>query len=141
MIKKTFITVALSILWSTAAIGKELVFIVNEANPQKSITKEDIKRIYLGRKKTWDNGRRIKAATLPYGSHELNLLTEVFLAKTVRDFAFYWSRKIFSGTGVAPRSFEKPKDVISYVAREPTAVGFIAQTPKDLTKVRVLSTE
>lgn len=113
----------LILLVSTAALA-ESIMIVNEASPVSEISSSDAAKIFLGKKKNWENGDKIIPATLGQGAvHEDFLKTVV--KKTPAQFSTYWKKIVFTGRGQAPKMFTSEKDLAAFVAETPGATGYI----------------
>lgn len=112
-------------VWAEA---KQLI-IVNNSVTQSSLSKEDVQLIFLGKKKKWDNGQRIKVAVLKSGPVNEAFLDK-YLNKTPSKYSSYWKIAIVSGTGRPPKSFDSEQELIDYVSKEKGAIGYISsQTP------------
>lgn len=103
----------------------DFVVIANQEVPADSLSKHDIKKIYLGKKKTWENGQPIELVTMVSGDvHESFLNTIV--KKTSTQFTYYWKELLFTGRGVEPKSFSNSAGVAEYVAKTKGAIGYVA---------------
>jgi hypothetical protein len=49
-----------------------------------------------------------------------------FLGKTSSQFTTSWKKQMFSGNGIMPRMLADDAEVAAFVARTPSAIGFIA---------------
>lgn len=116
-----------------------IVVIANNSVAESSVTKQDLKMIFLGKKKSWDSGKKIKPVTLKDGaSHEAFVST--YVEKTAASFSSFWKHAILSGTGIPPKSFSSEGDLLKYVAGKEGAVGYISSdTPYSDSDVKVLS--
>ena len=63
------------------------------------------------------------------------------VGKTPNQFSRYWARKMFSGKGVPPRTFESSEEIIDFVNNNKGAVCYLAENPSIMLKnVKVLVT-
>lgn len=114
-----------------SAAAAESVLIVNNSVQNTSITKEDVKLVFLGKKKKWDNGDRIRLGALKSGEANEAFLDE-YVDKTPSKFASFWKIAIVSGTALPPKFFETEAELVEYVKDESGAVGYISsETPHE----------
>jgi ABC-type phosphate transport system substrate-binding protein len=115
------------------------------ANPETGVDKldaETLARIYLGKKTLWDNGTRILPAMLDENDRRSEAFLEGVVKKSVSQYRAYWKRMLFSGGGVAPRTFRRSSQVLDFVARQPGGIGVVdAQVVDDRVKVVELVNE
>jgi len=108
----------------------DLVFVVNPANPNAIISDADLKKIYLGKSRSFPNGDSATPLDIANGKIREEFL-EKFLQKNENNLKAYWSRMIFSGKGIPPESFKTPQDLKSAVASQKNAIGFIDSSMVD----------
>ena len=103
----------------------EVVFIVNTSVETKSLSKSDIKEIFLGEKITWDNGNEIVIAVIDDSTiHEL--FTRTYLKKSAVQFLRYWRNQVFCGKGSLPKYLKSEKEMLQFVADTKNALGYIS---------------
>jgi ABC-type phosphate transport system substrate-binding protein len=100
--------------------------IVNKELQIESISRADLKNIYLGKKSRWDGDIKIEAVTLSSGDTHSCFLTDI-VQKTPAQFGIYWKRVIFTGKGVPFHKVECEEDMVSYVESTCGAVGYISE--------------
>lgn len=109
------------------------------ANPDTAVDKLDaeaLARIYLGKRTLWDNGTRIMPAMLDENDRRSAAFLEQVVKKSVSQYRAYWKRLLFSGGGVAPRTFRSSSQVLEFVARQPGGIGVVdAQAIDDRVRV------
>jgi len=141
IIMKRFITwvlfMALLLVYDNA--GAEIILIVHKSVEEKSLSKKEIKRIFLGKKKKWLNGLKIKAVALKRGTVHDEFLNE-FVNKTNASFSTFWKRAIVTGIGIPPRSYMSESDIVKYVSITKGAIGYISSnTPYEGVKILLIS--
>lgn len=115
--------------------------VVNASNGVARIDKDDLARIYLGKKTLWSSGTRITPALADEGGPiGLQFLDDV-IEKSLSQYRAYWKRLLFSGGGVPPRSFRSSAEVVEFVARQPGAIGVVEASAGTDEKVKVLAVE
>jgi ABC-type phosphate transport system substrate-binding protein len=109
----------------------EIVFIVNAKNPVASLTAEQVKNLYLGKAKAFADGSPANPVDQAKGSAGRNELYRNYVKKDDATLQAYWSRQIFSGNGEPPRSVENAAAVKAWVAKDPSAIGYIEASELD----------
>lgn len=112
------------LLIGTMATAQSLI-IVNNAVNQATLTKEDVQLIFLGKKKKWHDGQRIRVAALKRGAVNEDFLSE-YIKKTPSKYSSFWKIAIVSGTGHPPKFFDSEEELIDYVSKEDGAIGYIS---------------
>jgi len=126
---KLFIYTLIGFMALSAAAVAEPIVIVNENVAIQELSRADAAKVFLGKKKTWDNGDPIVAGTLEAGTVHDAFIQQV-VKKSNAQFATYWKKLVFTGRGQAPKSFASEADLAAFVARTPGAIGYIdAATP------------
>lgn len=130
----------LPLLASAQGVDRSLRVVVSKENKIRSMTTDDLTRIFLGKKTLWDSGTRI----VPAMPEEESPAGEVFLSETLKksvsQFRAYWKRLLFSGGGTVPKVFRNSDQLMDFVARQPGAIGVVeASAVND--RVRVLEIE
>ncbi len=130
---------SLVILFFSNSLHAECVLIVNTSVPEVSLKKNDIKQIYLGKKKKWSNGQWVHPVVLRKGNVRNEFLNK-YVEKTASNYYSFWRKKIVSGTGIPPKSFQFDSGVIEFVSQKKGAIGYISS--KDIIEgVRIIHVE
>ncbi|CAM4169904.1 phosphate ABC transporter substrate-binding protein [Pseudoalteromonas byunsanensis] len=113
----------------------EVSIIVHPSNAS-TFDQETIKKIFLGKTKSFSNGRSailISASSSDPASDEFN--TKV-IGKSSSQVKAYWSKILFTGKGTPPQEMDSNNDVIAAVSSNPDAIGYIdASAATDAVKV------
>lgn len=103
----------------------ELVVVVHPQNSVQALSKDEVARIYLGKSKNFANGSAIETIDL----HKDSGLREDFYrkvcGKSPSQIASYWSRLIFTGKGVPPRSLDTEAAAKEWIASHPNSMAYI----------------
>lgn len=127
--------VGMSMSLPGVASADDLIVIGNRSVPVASLTPKDVKNIYLGKMKVWDNGMKIVFVTLGSGD-TTNRFLKQYVKKNPSMFNKYWKKKVFTGGGKPPRSFSREKDLLEYVSKTKGAIGYVSsQAYKDNVKI------
>ena len=128
-----FCTVALAFPANGDAAGKKTFtgkIVVHPDNQVRVIKRSELAAIFLGKKSTWDSGKRI----IPTLQSENDSLTGDFLrkvlGKSASQYRAYWKRRLFSGGGTVPRSMPTSDGVMAFVGSHPGAIGIVDGSSK-----------
>lgn len=105
-------------------IEGEYVIIVNADIPMESLTKKQLSNYFLGNITMFKN----KAKAKPSYNATMTTFFEEALGMNMSKFKEHWTKKVFSGYGVAPIKFDEDKDVIAYVSRQRGGIGVISKS-------------
>lgn len=108
-----------------AAAGARLVAVVNASNRTKSISSSDLREMFLGRSRFWDDGMPVQLFSRPEGSEADLLLLRDVLHMTPARLRHHWQELALSGRGTAPEVVYSPGELARKVAREPGAISYM----------------
>ena len=123
-----------------AAGGSEqaVAIIVNQSNPVENFSFEDLRKIFLGERSHWPNGRRITLVMLDPSQPERKAVLRDIYGMSEKDFNNHFIQGVFSGAVfVSPKNFATPPDVLKFVFNVPGAIGYVRASDVDST-VKVL---
>jgi ABC-type phosphate transport system substrate-binding protein len=125
-----------ALLFSSSYSFAELAVIVHPGNSLQAISKDELKRIYLGKSKEFPNGLLIAALDQDKESEEKKEFYKKVVGKSLSQVSAYWSRLIFTGKGVPPRVLLNDEEVKKWVASHPESIAYInAESADDSIKV------
>jgi hypothetical protein len=106
----------------------EIVAIVHPSNPIAELSSRDIGRIYMIRKRSWDDGSLIRIVLPPAGSPaSLELGRRVF-GKGEQAMSTYYLKSIFRQRIAAPpERATSTADAVSAVASDPAAIALASR--------------
>jgi len=113
---------------SSAVWSAEIYILANPGVPDKSLEKESIERIYLGKKSQWSNGSRIIPVVLKSGSTH-SAFVKKYLDRDASQFSTYWKQAVFTGRGMPPKSFDTEAELVEFVSETPGAIGYTSYLP------------
>jgi ABC-type phosphate transport system substrate-binding protein len=99
--------------------------IVNLKVAGASVPKQTLADIYLGRVRRWKDGRLIMPVDQPSNSALRAAFTTEILGMTVPGVRAYWMQKLAAGER-PPVARPTDAEIVRFVAREPTAIGYVA---------------
>jgi ABC-type phosphate transport system substrate-binding protein len=102
----------------------EVSVIVNTAN-NDTIDATLVKKIYLGKAKSFPSGGKVNVFTLSSNMPETEHFRKNALNKSNSQFKSYWSKLTFTGKGTPAKELSSPAEIINAVKNDPNAIGFI----------------
>lgn len=126
-----FAILAVLCLASMAAYADEVVIIVHPSNPLTTISVDDVKKIYLGKKKFFPEGGKVIPGDQPKGTQSRKFFYGGIIGKSETKLKTYWSRLIFTGKGTPPKVIESDSAVRDWVADQPKGIGYIMRSKAD----------
>jgi len=108
----------------------EVAVIVNTGNSSE-ISDNDIKRMFLGKNKTFSNGEAVNAINLKSGNVTRSDFEKKVLGKSSSQVKAYWSKLIFSGKAKPLKELASDSEILSQVASTPNAIGYIDASKVD----------
>jgi len=115
---------ALSLPAPVRAADQAVAIVVDRDNPQSDIGLEDLRSLFLGKRREWPDGTRAVPIDL-----EFSVARDAFCATVLRmrkgDVQRYWVDQRIRGAGSAPRVAPSAASVIRLVARVRGAVGYV----------------
>jgi ABC-type phosphate transport system substrate-binding protein len=118
--------VFISAIFCPVASATEIV--VNKS-VSASVSKADIRAIFIMKKRQWSSNRLIKVYTLPDSS----LLHKDFSRNIFNMLPYQirkiWDRMTYSGTGIAPIELESEQEMIDKIATTPDSIGYLNSKP------------
>jgi len=138
---RRLVAAALIVLMWTGHASTEIipfVVIVNDANPVKSLTRAELRRIFMKQSRMWPHGD----AMVPVDWDSTHYLRAVFcrdvLKRSVREMAEYWVQQSMTQGLTPPSTQRSARAVIRFVASVPGAISYVAPSDVDDT-VNVIS--
>jgi len=119
-------------IFSSHGIAADFVLIVNKANTTSSIPKQDVKKIFLGKKTTWDDGSKIELL-VQSNSPVHKPFVKSMVGKNPMQFEMFWKKAVFTGTGTPPVELTDAKAVKEAVSTRVGAISFIPGDKLDKT--------
>lgn len=132
--KKTVLLLLVFLCLTTYFVFPEVLVITNQDTQISSLKKKEIKDIFTGRRSRWNDSGKIIIATLQDSEVHQEFLRE-FVKKTPSQFRNFWRRKVFTGEGKLPKTFNSEAKLINFVARTKGAVGYISTPTNKPVKV------
>jgi ABC-type phosphate transport system substrate-binding protein len=114
--------------------------VVHPQNPLVTIDRELAAQTFLKKVVTWGHGGVVRPVDLRPDSPIRRKFSEDVLGRSIAAVRSYWLQIIFAGRGVPPPELKSDDEVISYVLKEPGAIGYVSSRA-DLHGARVIVLE
>jgi ABC-type phosphate transport system substrate-binding protein len=116
-----------SLLASSAAGAQEAAYkvIVNAANPTSTVKREVVAQFFMSRKVTWAHGPAGDPVDQSMTAPVRDAFSRGILGMPLPAVQNYWRKRMFETREFPPLVKSDDAEVISYVAKNPGAVGYI----------------
>ena len=118
-----------------AAVGSSeqaLAIIVNQSNPVENFSLIELKKIFLGERSHWPNGRRITLVMLDPAQPERKVILREIYGMTEKDFNTHFMQGVFTGAvTISPKTFASSSEVRRFVFNVPGAIGYVRSSDVD----------
>ncbi len=118
----------------------EIVVVVADDNPLKSLSRAELENIYLGKMNTLPNGQSVEPIDQQENSPIRHEFYRDYIKRTSTQMKMHWSKLIFSGRGQPPRTVPSDKAMADFVAEHPNAIGYLSTDQVD-NRLRVVPIE
>jgi ABC-type phosphate transport system substrate-binding protein len=116
----------------------EVAVIVHPGNGD-ALDKDSISRLFLNKAKAFPSGTQAEPIALEEGQAATEEFNGKVLNKSAAQLTAFWSKLVFTGKGQPPKALANDAAVISAVAANPGAIGYVdASAVND--SVRVVAT-
>jgi ABC-type phosphate transport system substrate-binding protein len=136
--KRTVIFLCIVFALVIGAAHADVLIIANKGVKDTTVSKADLKEIFLGKKVQWVDNTKIRFVTLKKSDpHETFLRT--YINKSAQQYSNYWRKMVFTGKGKIPKSFSTSAEMIEYVSGTSGAIGYIGSstTPTNVNTINV----
>ncbi|MCP4216115.1 MAG: hypothetical protein GY765_15805 [bacterium] len=130
------LTIFLTCLLTAGLMQGEVFVVTHHSHKGDSISKKELRLIFLGEKTRWEDGSRIKIA------ESLNKKTAsrfygTYVGKEVSRIKKIWIKKMLRGEMSPPESFKDQQELVEFIAGQKYCIGFV-EGKKDLKGVKIL---
>lgn len=101
-----------------------IAVIVSKSSPVEHVSKDDLRELYLRRRRLWDDGERALPVNLPAGNPVRERFSRLVLGRSSDELVAYWNGRYFEGI-TPPPVLPTPTAVNAFVADEPNAIGYV----------------
>ncbi len=121
---------------SAAEPGGIAVAVVVGTEFRGELTREDLRDIFLQKRRFWESGIKIQAVNLPPTHRARHDFSSRVLGATPEELDDYWKELYFHGEH-PPYVFQSEEAVLRFVAQTPGAIGYVSACAADK-RVRVI---
>lgn len=101
--------------------------IVNKNSELISLNRQQIVNLFLGRARSFPNGKQSKTFDYKMGSTLRQNFFEWLTGKNISDIDAYWARLRYSGRMSPPKEISNIKNTLAMVRKNPNAIAYIRQ--------------
>lgn len=106
-----------------SAVYADVAVVVHPAN-SAALSQEQISQIYLGRSKSFPDGKSVIVLGQQDSAAAEEFNTKV-LSRSNSQMKAYWSKLIFTGKGTPPQEVAGDQAVLDLVSANPNAIGYV----------------
>jgi ABC-type phosphate transport system substrate-binding protein len=118
---------------SSQAVDPGFVVIVNKANPVRTMTAAELRRIFMKQTRMWPHADSIVPVDWDATSPVREAFSEKVLQRSVREMADYWVQQSVT-QGLAPPSTQRSsRALLRFVASVSGAIGYVPASEVDAT--------
>jgi ABC-type phosphate transport system substrate-binding protein len=111
---------------------QSLAIIINPSNPVENCSFDDLRKIFLGEKSHWPNGRRITLVMLDPAQPERKVVLREIYNMSEKDLNTHFIQGVFAGGVLAPpKTLGSAAEVRKFVFNVPGAIGYVKGTEVD----------
>jgi hypothetical protein len=112
----------------SAAESQPEIYLAMSSNVELNApSQKEIAAIFLGQKRQWSDGTRVKIALLESTGEQRRFLQAV-ADRSPSQYWAHWRNIVFSGRGIMPKIFSSEADILKYIAEEDGVIGQITNT-------------
>lgn len=123
-----------------ASTSSRLVIVISRGAGVARLSAAQIRNVYLGKTKYWQNGKPVRAYRRAGNSVAgKKLFAQVIRMRSI-EYKLHWDRLQLSGGGLPPRVIRSPKKMFSTIKGSASAIGIMLESelPAQLSGVRVI---
>ncbi len=124
------LTVAAVLVMLSPLASAELVIIVHPGGPD-TITRQQVRDIYLNRSSQMPDGQRAVAFELPPGNSMRDDFNELITERSDAWLQSFWSRQVLTGKGQPPTEMSSVSSMKSVVSSTLGSIGYLDSTLVD----------
>jgi ABC-type phosphate transport system substrate-binding protein len=122
--RRILLTLAVLLAGAGVVRAEDLVVIVNDKAPVKSVTAKEVKEIFLGEMTFWGDLKIVPIGYVDGAAVETDFLERV-VRVTENVYKTYWIKRIFREGGTPPRKVGGAAEALATLARTPGGIGFV----------------
>ena len=125
--KRTLVQmVSVLALASVAMAADGYKIVVNTSNPESSLSKTEVSRLFLKKATAWADGVKALPVDLARTSSTRRAFSQGVHGKSPNAVAAYWQTQVFSGRALPPLVKNSNAEVLAYVKAQRGAIGYVS---------------
>lgn len=116
-------------LFPVIAVAGSVVIVGHPSVRESALSKQDIKKIFLGKKRVWKDGTKIVVA-INTDEDLFSRFLKKYVGKSPSQYDNFWRTKIFSGKRSSPQMLDGNQQMINFVKNTEGAIGYISTDSK-----------
>jgi ABC-type phosphate transport system substrate-binding protein len=114
------------------AAVNEVDVVVNKANGIAPLSRDELRRIFMGDKTSWPGGKRITVLMLAPDQPERVVILQALFKMNESEYTKYFLQAAFSGRVLAaPRDLPSAAQMKARLAANPNAIGYLKKEDVD----------
>jgi ABC-type phosphate transport system substrate-binding protein len=131
---RAFVTLRASPSSEPGVVTEPLVIVVNRSNPVDDLSFAELRRIFLGNRSHWANGRRITLVMREPGEPERDTVLREVCGMNEDQLKNHFLHGLFTGEIlVSPKILSSPTGVRKFIFNVPGAIGYLRSADVDPT--------
>jgi ABC-type phosphate transport system substrate-binding protein len=117
---------------TVSAAVNEVDVVVNKANGIAPLSRDELRRIFMGDKTSWPGGKRITVLMLAPDQPERVVILQALFKMNESEYTKYFLQAAFSGRVLAaPRDLPSAAQMKARLAANPNAIGYLKKEDVD----------
>lgn len=134
----TFLVLTVPMIASSQGQGQGFKMVVNNANSSKTISKQQLEKIFMKQTSTWSNGQPVIPVDQTASSSTRHGFSNTIFGRDTSSIKSHWQRQIFSGRGVPPPEKASDDEVLAFVRVNSGAIGYVSSDADVGSGIKVL---
>lgn len=109
----------------------DIVVVVSAKSSLTSLTKQQVSDLFLGKSNAFPDGGQSVPIEQSEGTVDRNDFHGRVTGKSATQLKAYWSKQIFSGTGVPPKEAADAANLKKMIAANPNVIGYLDKKDVD----------
>lgn len=106
-------------------VTAEMLIIAHPDCPVDTLSKKQVIDLYMGKVRKLPNGTQVSPLDQAEASEGRESFYRSLTGKNLAQINAYWARLIFVGRAKPPKSLGSSREVIEYISKNPTNIGYI----------------
>jgi ABC-type phosphate transport system substrate-binding protein len=121
----------LTLLLSAGPAAADVVAVVSAKSAVSALSKTELRDIFLGKVSRFPDGTIATPVDLTEGSLERDEFYQKLVGKSPAQIKAYWSKLIFTGRGLPPKTVASTQEMKKHLADSPAAIGYLERSAID----------